>query len=564
MRKLLLVLVLSLMLVPAVSRAEEFYEKQLNKGIRDSDPYGYVLLTEAQENRAEATQILNKAAMYAPDLPAVYFALAKARFSFSRAGILESVDYTIEGIDAYLRNFFWSFSFAASVYFSLLCSFVLAFVFIIMIRLFSDMKLISHDVAEGNLTSLLLLGLVVVSLPGPLFFIAGILIFLGIYMKKTDRAAVYLYLLFLVLSPLVFQQASLFINALSSGGFKAVAQVNSSQGNRYALSVLEGSEDSEGLFSYALALKREGRYEEAIAVYKKLLGKRPDPRVYVNLGNCYVGLYDFVEGGKHYLEEAAKNYEAAIAIRPLASAYYNLSQVSREMIDFAAGNKYLRSALALDRDSVAEYSSFYARTPNRFVVDETLTDGDLWKYAGKKSGSASTFGTAVIPLPYMTFAGLLLVLFFYAINRTMKGKAYRCRKCNTVLCPACEKRLMWGQLCPQCYGSLVKLDELDVKERVARLLSIYEKQRRRKRTLKILAFSVPGFAQLYAGRILFGLIFLWPFLFCIVMPFAPGVFITESALFSHNLLRIVSWSFAGMIYLISNVITRGRLSRGWL
>jgi tetratricopeptide (TPR) repeat protein len=564
MRKILLFFIVALVLLPAASRAEESYENRLDRGIRNSDPYGYVLLKEAQENRAEATEILNKAAQYAPDLPAVYFALAKAHFSFSRAGILQSVDYTIEGIDAYLRNFLWSFSFAASVCFSLLCSFVLAFFFIIAIRLFSDMKLISHDVAEGNLTSLLLLGLVIVSLSGPLFFIAGVLIFLGIYMKKTDRAAVYLYLLFLVFSPLVFHQASLFVNALSSGNFRAVAHVNSSQGNRYALSVLEGSEDSEGLFSYALALKREGRYEEAIAAYKKLLGERPDPRAYVNLGNCYVGLYDFAEGRKHYLDKAADYYEAAIAIRPLASAYYNLSQVSREMIDFAAGNDFFRSALALNRDSVAEYSAFYARTPNRFVVDETLSSGDLWKYAGKIPGNTSTFGTAIIPLPYMTFAGLLLVIVFYALSRRTRGKAYRCRKCETVLCPACEKRLTWGQLCPQCYGSLVKLDELDVKERVARLLSIYEKQRRRTRTLKILAFSVPGFAQLYAGRVLFGLIFLWPFLFCVVMPFAPGVFITESALFSHNLLRIVSWSFAGMIYVVSNFITRGRLSRGWL
>ena len=564
MRRFLLMLVVSLVLLPAGSRADDSYERQLNRGIRDSDAYGYVLLTEARGNRAEATTILKKAALYAPDLPAVYFALAKARFSFSRSGILESVDYTIEGIDAYLRNFFWSFSLAASVYFSLLGSFLLAFVCIIVIRLFSDMKLISHDVAEGNLSPLLLLGLVIVSLCGPLFFLAGMLIFLGIYMKKMDRAAVYLYLLFLVFSPLVFHQASFFLNALSSGGFRAVVQVNASQGNRYALAVLDRAEDSEGRFSYALALKREGRYDEAVAVYEKLLETRPAPRVYVNLGNCYVGLYDFAERRRHFLDEAVKSYEAAIAIRPLASAYYNLSQVSREKIDFAAGNDYFKSALALDRDAVAEYSSYFARTPDRFVVDETLTRGDLWQYAGKKAGGASTFGTTVLPLPAVTFAGLLLLLIFYAILKRMKRKAYRCRKCKTVLCPGCEKRVMWGQLCPQCYGSLVKLDELDVKERVARLLAIYDKQRRRSSTLRVLSFTVPGFAHVFAGRVLLGLFFLWPFLFCVMLPLAPRVFITESALFSHDLLRIVSWFCAGIIYVVSNFITRGRLLRGWL
>ena len=564
MRRLLLVLILHLILLPSASTGEEFYEMQLNRGIKDSDTYGYMLMMQSKENKPEAIRILKKAAIYSPDLPAVYFELAKTNFSLSKEGILDSVDYTIQGIDAYLRNFFWAFSLAASLYFSLLFSFALAFVFIVIIRLYSDMKMISHDMREGNVPSFLLLVLVILSLLSPFFFIAAILMLLGTYMKKTDRVVVYIFLLFLVFFPLIFEQASFFINALSSGGLKAVVQVNTSMDNKYALSVLKNTDDRTELFSYALALKREGRYDEAIAVYKKLIEKRPDPKVYVNLGNCYVGLYDFAEGRKHYLDEATKNYRAAINIKALASAYYDLSQVSREMIDFSAGNEYFKSALSLNRIAVAEYSSLYARNPNRFVVDETLTDGDLWNYAKKRSGNVSTFGMTTIPAPFVTFTALLLILSLYVMNRRLKHRAYRCKKCNAILCPRCEKRLMWGQLCPQCYGSLVKLDELDVKERVARLMSIYEKQRRRKNTLKILSFLLPGSSQIYAGRVLLGFLFLWPFLFCIVVPFAPSVFITESTVFSHTLLKIVSFFFAAIIYVISNFITRERLSRGWL
>lgn len=564
MRRFLPFLIVSLFLLPSVSRGEEFYEKQLNSGIRDADAYSYMLIMQSRENKPEAIKILKKAALYSPDLPAVYFELAKANFSFSESGILNSVDYAIQGIDAYLRNFLWSFAFAASLYFSLLFSFALSFVFIVIIRLSSDTKMISHDVGEGNVPPFLLLVLVILALLGPFFFIAGILILLGIYMKKMDKTVVYIFLLFLVFFPMVLKQASLFISALSSGSLKAVVQVNTSKDNKYALSVLKNADGKAELFSYALALKREGRYDEAIALYKKLLQRSPDPRVYVNLGNCYVGLYDFGEDRKHYLNEAAGNYLAAINVKPLASAYYNLSQVSREMIDFSAGNEYFKSALSLDRVAVAEYSSFYARTPNRFVADETLTDGDLWNYAKARSGNVFTFGMTTIPLPFVTFAALLLILSFYMMNNKVKQKAYRCRKCNTILCTGCEKRMTWGQLCPQCYGSLVKLDELDVKERVARLLSIYEKQRRRKSTLKILSFLLPGSSQIYAGRVLFGFLFLWPFLFCILIPVASSIFITESTLFSHNLLKIVSLFFAAIIYVVSNFITRGRLSRGWL
>lgn len=564
MRRLLLFLIFPLILLPSVSIGEDFYEMQLNRGIKDSDTYGYMLIMQSTENKPEAIRILKKAAIYSPDLPAVYFELAKTNFSLSKTGILDSVDYTIQGIDAYLRNFFWAFSLAASLYFSLLFSFALAFVFIVIIRLYCDMKMISHDMGEGNVTPFLLLVLVILSLLSPFFFIAAILMLLGTYMKKMDRVVVYIFLLFLVFFPLIFKQASFFINALSSGGLRAVVQVNTSMDNKYALSVLKNTDDRTELFSYALALKREGRYDEAIAVYNRLIERRPDPRVYVNLGNCYVGLYDFAEGRKDYLDEAAKNYRAALNMKALASAYYNLSQVSREMIDFSAGNEYFKSALSLDRIAVAEYSSLYARNPNRFVVDETLTDGDLWNYAKERSGKVATFGMTTIPAPLVTFTALLLILSLYVMNRRLKHRAYRCKKCNTILCSRCEKRLIWGQLCPQCYGSLVKLDELDVKERVARLMSIYEKQRRRRNTLKILSFLLPGSSQIYAGRVLLGFLFLWPFLFCIVIPFAPSVFITESTVFSHTLLKIVSLFFAAIIYVVSNFITRERLSRGWL
>ncbi len=563
-RRILPLVALALLLLPSVLHGDEFYESQLNSGIKDSDTYGYLLITQARENRSHAMEILKKAALYSPDLPAVYFEMARTSFSLTEEGILNSVDYAIEGIYAYSRNFMWSFALASSVYFSLLASFVFAFVFIIFIRLFTDITVLAHDVGEGNIHVVLLLALVPLSLLSPFFLLAGILMLLGIYMRKIERAVVYIYLFFLACFPLIFHEASFFINTLSSGALRAVVQVNTSKSSTYAISVLGNADKYEERFSYALALKRAGRYDEAIAVYKKLIEERKDPRVYVNLGNCFVGLYDFSEGRKHYLDEAAKDYLAAIHLRPLASAYYNLSQVSREMIDFSAGNEYFKSALLLDRFAVADFRSYYARTPNRFVADETLTDGDILKYARGRSGKSFTLGMMAIPLPFASFGALLLGAAFYFLSGRTKQKAYRCKKCNTILCARCEKRLTWGQLCPQCYGSLVKLDELDVKERVARLLAIYEKQRRRRGTLKILSFLLPGLSQIYAGRVLSGLLLLWPFLFFLLIPLASTIFITESTVFSHNLLRIASLFLATIIYVAANVITRGRLSRGWL
>ena len=60
---------------------------------------------------------------------------------------------------------------------------------------------------------------------------------------------------------------------------------------------------------------------------------------------------------------------------------------------------------------------------------------------------------------------------------------------------------MWGQMCPQCFRSLIKLEEIEVKERVAQLLSIYEHQKRRRDIMKLLSFIIPGSSQVYAGKV---------------------------------------------------------------
>lgn len=564
MRKLLAFAIVILLLGPCVTRAEEYYENQLNQGIRDSDTYAYLLIKESRENRAEAVKLLKKALLHSPGLPAVYFELARANFSFSSEGVLDSVDYLVQGIAAYSKDFWWSFKLTGSLFFAFLLSFVIAFAVIVIIRFFADMKMISHDLTEANLSPMILILPLSLSLISPLLFIASALMLFGIYMKKMDRALVYLFLIFVAFTPLLFMEASLFVNSFSSGNLKAVVQVNASKDNGYALSVLQNGNTEDEMFSYALALKRTGRYEEAISIYKKILGKRPDPKTYVNLGNCYVGLYNFAEDRKYYLQDAINNYEEAIKLRPLASAYYNLSQVSREMIDFSKGNEYFTSALSLNRVAVGEYSTINARHPNRFVVDETLTRFDLSDYAQERSKQVFSFGLLSMPLFLMTPIALALMLAFYLMSTKLKQKSYRCRKCSAVLCAKCEKRLTWGQLCPQCYGSLVKLDELDTKERVSRLLSIYEKQRRHRRLLKVFAFFLPGSPQIFAGRILYGFFFLWPFLFFILLPLADYVFVTETTLFSHYFLKSVSFFAAAFIYLVSNLITRERLSKGWL
>jgi pentatricopeptide repeat protein len=555
MKRISVFLLFFLLILPAVSSGQELYEDQLDKGIRNSEPYSYLLIEQAQTAGIGKKNVLREALQYSPDLPAVYFELSKASFSLRPESVFEAFDYIVQGIAAYKRNFWWSFMLISSLLTSLLLSFFLSILTAVVIRLPRDIPLLSHDIQERR-TRLLILLLLVFALFGPLFFIGALLIIIAFYMKKWDRTVLYLYLIVLLLSPFVFKAVSVIFNAPTSGELKAVVQVNEAQGNTYALTVLNGKVNPVEVFSYALALKHEGRYGEAINAYNKILALKPDPRTYNNLANCYVALNDF--------DRAKELYQKAIKMKPLPSALYNLSQSYRVTLNFDKGEEYFLSAQRLDNDAVLKFRSIAGRNPNRFVVDEGLPVSDLLKYAVGKSSGASTLGLSTVPLMAMPIIALLMGILFLIMNRYFENRAYRCNRCGKILCYHCEKHLLWRNMCLQCYRSLIKLDELDAKERISRLLTVYEYQKKRRTTIKSLSFFIPGSGQLYAGNILSGFLFLWPFLFFLSLLAAGTLFVTEMSGFSHLWLNMISAAGAVLIYILSNVITRRRLAKGWL
>ncbi len=560
----LIIIFLCVITTPSISLSDNFSDSQLDRGIRNSDAYSYLLIEEAHKDKTRAISLLKSAVESSPDLPAVYFELSKAVFSFSGDGILNSVDYVIRGIEAYSRNFLWTFTLTGGLVFSLIISFTAAFAMIVLVRLFTDIPLVSHDIEESRSRGLVLGIIMLLSLVSPLLFLGGTLALLGIYMKKYDRFMVYLFLVLLAFYPVFSKMATMYMKTSSSGVFKAIVKVKEGKDSDYAISTLKDSVDYVPLYSYALALKRKGRYDEAIDVYKKLLEIKPDPGVYVNLGNCYVGLYGFDEGKRAFLQKAAEAYTSALNRKSMAAAYYNLSQVSREMLDFASGEQYFKSALAVDRVAVSEYRTIAHRNVNRFVVDEPLTSSEIWDFVFKRFYSSSSSGLASVLSPAISLTAIILIILYYLIDGIWHQHSLRCRKCGAILCNKCEKRLMWGEMCPQCFGSLVKLDELDVKERVAWLLGIYERQRRRREIIKVLSFTLPGLSYVYSGRILVGFLLLWPFLFFLIIPIVLVAYVPDSDLISHSFFKWAALWISAVLYLVFHYFTKKRIAKGWL
>jgi tetratricopeptide (TPR) repeat protein len=555
MKKFAIPLFLCFLLIPSFSAEASLYEEQLNKGIRNSESYSYLLIRQAKANRTEAKNLLKEALQYSPDLPAAYFELSKASFSFKPEDVFESVDYILQGIEAYQRNFWWSFMVTASLFASLILSFIFAILITVILRLLKDIPLFSHEIQEVKTKAMLLLALSF-SVFGPLYMLGGILIITGLYMKKWDKAVVYLYFLFLLLSPVVFMPVSLILNAPASGELKAVIQVNEAKGNTYALSLLKDKNNPVELFSYALALKHEGRYSEAIDIYNKLIVRGPDPRIFNNLANCYVALND--------MEKAKELYKKSIELKPSPAALYNISQAQRETLKFDKGEEYFIAAQKLDNNAVSRFREVFGRNPNRFVIDEGLPFSALWKYIKGRTTEISTLGFSTVSPPFMPVIAIFMAVLFYILDRQLKSRAHRCNRCGEILCSKCEKHVLWGQMCLNCYRSLVKLDELDAKERIPKILAVYNYKKRRRNIIKIISYILPGSGQIFAGNILFGLIFLWTFLFFLIVPIMNSVFVVGMSNFSHIWISLISLFLTALVYVLSNIITGRRLSKGWL
>lgn len=555
MKRYILPFLVIFLVIPSLSTGKNLYEEQLDKGIRNTEPYAYLLINAAGADREKSLSLLRDAQRYSPDLPATYFEIARNTFSLSPHGIFEAFDYMLQGIAAYKRNFWWYFMMLSSVLISTILSFLASILILIMIRLPQDLPLISHDIRENKAKIFLLL--VLVGAPfGPIFLLGGLLLLISFYQKKWDRLILAFYIVFLLVSPWAFRTVSTIFYASASGNLKAVVQVNESKGNTYALSLLSGSQNPVELFSYALALKREGKYYESIGINEGLISQHQDARTYINLANNYVAIKD--------LKKAIELYQKSLERTQLPSAFYNLSQAYREKLDFERGEEFFLSAQKLDHEAVSRYRSIYSRNPNRFVIDETLPMKDILEYAETKTKGTFTGGLSHVPLLIMPLTGIFFASAFFLLNKRFKTWAYRCSRCGKLLCTKCEKHILWGRMCLQCYGSLIKLDAFDAKERITRLLTVYEYQTRRRNKIKTLSLILPGWGLIYGGNILYGFLFLWAFLFCVFVLIMNSLFVIEMSHFSHTWLNLTAMSLLVIIYLLSNAAMRRRLAKGWL
>lgn len=520
-------------------------ESRLDRGLTNNDAYSYMLIEKSRKS-SERKTLLEQAILESPDLPAPYFKIASDRLDLSFKGIFEALDYARKGIRAYERNFFWRFNLWGLIVKSFIVSFTLSFFVMSIIRFPFEAGLLMHEINEDKRKVFLLSFPLIFSVFGLFPFLASMIILYGLYLRGKERIALYIlfFIIFVLsLSPQIWRVFS------NPSYLKAVVDVNEGRDNRHALLRLNGRNDMASSFAYALALKKEGYYRESIERYKKLAERYRIPEIYINLGNA---LY---ASGNH--EGAIEYYNRSLSIRPLAAAYYNLSQVYREMLDFKKGEEYFDAAARLDPESLRRYTSISTRNPNRFVVDMKFPDSLIWNQILSERGG-------LIRVTLITVVIVIAILSFFIIDRGLKNRAKRCRRCGSIYCNKCFRMITWKDMCSRCYQSIVRMDQMYSKERVANLLYLYQNRAKRRMVAKILSFILPGAGEIYSGRILGGFLLCWAFIFAITTIIMSRVMTGGIYPFHHDWLLIPLIFLVIVLYVFSIIHIRRGIQKGWL
>lgn len=553
MKRLSSLALISLLVLCSVSFAQlahEDYERLLDTGLTNDEPYSYALMREAEDSKNKV-ELLADAVKFSPDLPAPYFDLSIA----SLPDVFSSIRYGLEGLRAYGRNFWWSFSLAGLAMASALVSLALAGALVVLLRLPMSVPLLAHDINESRAKMLLPLLLLPAALGGPLLFIGGALVIVGIYLRKSGKFMVFAFLAVLAAAPLLLALANSMLSAASSPRMKAIVAVNEGMDNDYAISMLGDEKGFAERFSYALALKRVGRYGEAAEIYTGLARENPSSvKVLNNLATTYSAMGQAARA-EDYLEQA-------IDVKPTAQILYNLSQIYRGALDYATGDRYYDEAAALDRDLVSRYTALASAHPNRFLIDMTYTMPELWWQAMKyRREILAPFPIGQFPASGLAVALIVFAAVYYFSSRS---RAFRCSRCDRIVCNICSRDSRWGQMCPDCYGALVKVQDHDRQRRVDALLQAYEHRSGKRKTVKTLSFLPPGIAHIYAGRVLSGTLLLWAFGFFAAALWLNPFIGTGMAGLSHWWLNPLLVLAMAVEYVFTTLYINGRLDSGWL
>jgi tetratricopeptide (TPR) repeat protein len=511
-----------------------------------SEAYVYTLLEEAKKSHTDrAITLAKEAIQIAPEVPEPYFFLAKKVFSLTPEALSESIKYFLKGVHSYTKSFWHIYNFTGTVLSGLWLSLFITILSVSLINLIFNLPLFVHTVLEDK-RKVLIGGIAILSLLG-IVPMLGIITFFGFWGVKGKLKRLFL---FLMISALLLLTIGTFLSKYLPIGLsplvKAEVGINTGRSFNYPERLFR-DRDFNSMFSMALAMQNRGLLENSIKIYRELLTYNNDPKIYVNIGNCYAL--------KGELKKAIEFYKKAISEKPLASAYYNLSVVTRELLDFAKADEYFMKAASIDLTKINSVIRIQEKESLPVLLNEKLSPMQLFQNLLNKSI------TEIFSPWYLTKMGIILFLIglFYYLNKD-KTIAQRCRKCGKIYCLKCESRIHWSALCSDCFKTMVSF-EIPATERIEHIMRTYNFQKKRRTFLSLSSWFLPG-VTLTQSTPFKGTIISFFFFFFLSLTLVSGIFNFNILLSEQGIFRIFYFFVAVVIYLYGISYTKKRVRKG--
>lgn len=564
-------------------------EEALDRGLRFPEPVILYVLSGHSAGGDEVT-VTSPLLQLDPASPFLHFKKAEESFGHGiKNTLFNGIPDLINAFKMAAHDMFWFINLVLFFSVIIIFSFIFAISVSAFIKIPLDIPILIHEIIEKKLSFVYILIIIASALIGLPYFALSILLIGAIhYPTRSQKICLFFCIIFLLLLPFILRAEERLLRLLSDPDMRAIYEVNEQKDNLLILLLnkntagtpkdsqiflgTSGSEvrqSPEYLFSRALALKKEGRLDEAIEIFKGLAGEvtagTPKDskifsgtiggesnscgapllkyKVFNNLGNCL-----FLKGD---LEGAEQYYQKAIELKKNPQTLYNLSQLYKERLDFEKGKYYYEEAMKLDAELISVFTKISLKTPNRFLMDLSLTQKELFKLSFLKSPK----GPGNIKV-YEPLIPLILLIFLFIKPPVI---AYRCSRCGKIICNICQRRELWGRMCPECYEALVTPDKVDSKTRLQRLLFVQKKKSLRKRLFWVLSIF-PGVNQTLGGWLFQGLLILSLLGMSIMCLISANYFtIMGFRQFYVVWIGIFAAGFAIIIHLIS----LRRLSRIW-
>lgn len=464
-----------------------------------------------------------------PDLPTVYWGLARLSQREGGAGLVTAVVYRllahIEALRSTQNGPFASWN----LVYVLFWTFWFVFFVFALVMVYRYGVLLYHDVEErfsDHLGSKALLALSLGILLFPLMLTAGfgwlapywLAVTFG-YQSVKERVFSILSLLVLLASAPFADLYVAWVRTASNPLYQAsLSSVTGTFDLADVQTLREAAHqypaDRDLQYLLATQYKNLGDYELAASQYRSLIERDPsDTDAHVNLGNIYFAQRDW-DGALVKYDEVLAGAGSANAM-----AFYNKSLAHAENFQFGERGDARARAESYDASAVSAHER---RTGDyRVVADARLDEIDiLKKFYGLSEGIhdervASFFdGSIVEGWGFRFVVGpILLGVLIISLEVGFKDRRLiqRCRKCGSAFCGRCQIGTGRKGVCTQCHHLFFMKDGVSAAARNEKLAQVQKDGTRRALVFRVLSIVAPGAGHIGEGMPLVGttLLFFW-------------------------------------------------------